>query len=172
MMTECPERAMATSFSWILSSRMAVRIPSTTEEWSMMAPSTMESAGSGKTPNFLSRFSAPSARTCAIFTELDPMSSPTTSLLPNRPIESPVAPPSALEHLVPVGQRQAQRQDDLPFGVHAARKPLLHPVDRQDGELRAPRQLRLAQQQPFPYLSDVVRLYFNLFATLSRHRTR
>src|SRR5659263_469667 len=91
----------------------------------MIAPSTIASAGRGKTPNFRRRFSAPTALTWAILTELEPMSSPTISLLPNSPIDAPVIPPlSLVEHLVPVGQLQAQRQDDLALRVHAARHPL------------------------------------------------
>ena len=48
MITECPEREMATSFSWIFNSRRAVLIPSTTAPWSMIAPSTIASAGREK----------------------------------------------------------------------------------------------------------------------------
>src|SRR5665647_2620705 len=114
---------MATSFSRIFNSRKAVLIPSTTAPWSMIAPSTIASAGRGKTPNFRRRFSAPTTLTWAILTELDPMSSPTSSLLPNSAIDAPVIPPLSLaEHLVPVGQLQAQRQEDLALRVHAARQ--------------------------------------------------
>src|SRR4030067_706884 len=64
------------------------------------------------------------------------------------------------EHLVPVRQLKSQGQDDLPLGIHAARHPLLHPVDGQHRQSGAPCQLRLAHQEPLPDLSDIVRLDF------------
>jgi hypothetical protein len=89
MITEWPEREVATSFSRTFSSRREVLIPSITEAWSMMAPSTMASGGRGKTPNFFRPYSVPAALMCASLIELDPMSSPTSSFDPKSPIAAP-----------------------------------------------------------------------------------
>src|SRR5512134_474014 len=162
MMTEWPEREVATSFSRTFSSRSAVLIPSITVAWSMIAPSTMASGGRWKTPNFLTLYSFPVDLTCASLIELDPMSRPISSFDPRSPIAAPGLSVRFVEHLVPVGKLQSQGKDDLAFRVHPTRHPLLHAVDGQNGQPRPPRELRLAHQQSLSDLSDVIAFDFSL----------
>src|SRR6185503_17269265 len=80
--TALPESEAQTSFALndLLCSKTR-RIASATAPASMMAPSTIESGGTGSLPNAATRNPFPDGFSSTAFTALDPMSSPTTALV-------------------------------------------------------------------------------------------
>src|SRR5258705_7771070 len=80
-MTALPERDAQTSFvlKALLPSNTR-RMASATDPASMMAPSTIASAGTGSMPNAVTRYPLPDGFSSTALTALDPMSSPTTVL--------------------------------------------------------------------------------------------
>src|SRR4029450_10459237 len=80
--TAFPESEAQTSFALnaLLCSKTR-RIASATAPASMMAPSTIESGGTGSLPNAATRNPFPDGFSSTAFTALDPMSGPTTALV-------------------------------------------------------------------------------------------
>src|SRR5688572_3338115 len=80
--TALPESEAQTSFALnaLLCSKTR-RIASATAPASMMAPSTIESGGTGSLPNAATRNPFPDGFSSTALTALDPMSSPTTALV-------------------------------------------------------------------------------------------
>src|SRR4030095_7497478 len=81
-MTALPESEAQTSLALnaLLCSKTR-RIASATAPASMMAPSTIESGGTGSLPNAATRNPFPDGLSSTAFTALDPMSSPTTAFV-------------------------------------------------------------------------------------------
>src|SRR6185436_17431911 len=80
--TAFPESEAQTSFALnVLLCSNTRRIASATAPASMMAPSTIESGGTGSLPNAATRNPFPEGFSSTALTALDPMSSPTTALV-------------------------------------------------------------------------------------------
>src|SRR5262245_31990953 len=63
------------------------------------------------------------------------------------------------EHLILVLEAQAEREQDLALGVHAAVHALLHAVDRAEGDPRLAGELRLGHESILPQFAHPVRLH-------------
>src|SRR4051812_31779338 len=161
------------------------------------APSTIASGGSGATPNASStKPRLPASLSWTSFTEDEPMSRPSASLLfailrlllrgsretlapgeiaPKKSSASSRAPRPVLEtgkELHALLHGQAQREEDLALGLHPAFLAGFDPVDGRLGHAGASRQLRLGHELRLAESLHVVHRGFDLHARkrFSDHR--
>ena len=72
--------------------------------------------------------------------------------------EKAQAVPRSRKHQFLVFKAQAERQKDLPLGIHAAVHPLLDAVNRSESHFGSSRELRLGHELVLTHLSDAIAL--------------